>query len=121
MSFTEYLFYMFIIFLMLNTYKRYFPVKSVPFIRNGSRRSNTLTLDIRDYNARKNNHSHEILNIPYGYLKRYNKEIPDLNIHLIASSKLELNLGLRFLRKKGYKIVSFEISPYDGKVDKYGI
>ncbi|WP_338322935.1 sulfurtransferase [Oceanobacillus halophilus] len=70
---------------------------------------NATILDIRDYNT-TNNRSEDILNIPYAYLRRFNHEISDDNIHVIASDKLELNLGLRFLLKKGFKVISYEIA-----------
>ena len=57
-------------------------------------------------------YSDSILNIPYSYLERYNNEIPLVNIHVITSDKLELNIGIRFLLGKGIKVKSYEITDY---------
>lgn len=65
-------------------------------------------LDLRDYNETsilKN----VAMQIPYAYLRRYSSDIPDQPLHVVASNRMELNLGLRFLLKKGYHVSSFEI------------
>ncbi|MDM5454105.1 hypothetical protein [Peribacillus simplex] len=40
-------------------------------------------------------------------MKCFNEEIPHENIHVIASYKLEVNLGLRFLIGTGIKVTSY--------------
>ncbi|CAH0303450.1 MULTISPECIES: hypothetical protein [Peribacillus] len=40
------------------------------------------------------------------YAYSFNEEIPHENIHVIASDKLEMNWGLRFLIGKGNKVIS---------------
>ncbi|MCH1624409.1 sulfurtransferase [Fredinandcohnia sp. SECRCQ15] len=78
--------------------------------------SNTVVLDIREYNIDVN-HNESDLRIPFSYLKRFNQEIPNEKLHVIANDHLELNLGIRFLLSKGYHIASYQISncPCRGK------
>jgi hypothetical protein len=104
---------LFIIFICLKElYKRYYPVKGIPCIdQRKQRQDGQITfLDIRDYNEVMKTDGHTSLNIPYAYLKRYYKDIPKNNIHLIAQDPLELNLGLRFLARKGFKVKSYSLS-----------
>ncbi|MGG4263855.1 sulfurtransferase [Peribacillus simplex] len=98
----------FLLILIPFLYKRYAPVKNIPCQKNEVQ--DAILLDIRAYNHKRDNADKEVLNIPYAYLKRFNEEIPHENIHVIASDKLEVNLGLRFLIGKGIKVTSYEIS-----------
>ena len=93
-------------------FKRYYPVKGIPCIDQYKQRqdSQIVILDIRDFNEAPQRSDEASLHIPYAYLRRYYKKIPDKNIHLIAQDPLELNLGLRFLARKGFKVVSYSIS-----------
>ena len=104
-----YFFVLLTMILSIQIYKRYFPVKSVPCIKDGCKNSNATILDIRDYHISSKNHADEILKIPFSYLRRYNNEISNHKIHLIASDRVELNLGLRFLLRKGFDVSSYEI------------
>ncbi|MBY6087282.1 sulfurtransferase [Priestia flexa] len=92
-------------------YRRYYPVKGVRCVHNHeNKRSELLILDIRHYNERREEKSGDELNIPYAYLKRFYNEIPNQTIHIIAEDQLELRLGVRFLRKKGYTIDSYQLT-----------
>ncbi|WP_428908254.1 rhodanese-like domain-containing protein [Niallia sp. Krafla_26] len=91
------------------TWIRYFPVRNIPCIKNGAQELNNMKLDIRDYHESSHDHIQGSIHIPYAYLKRFYNEIPKTQIHVIASDQLELNLGLRFLRGKGYKVISYEL------------
>nr|WP_223305306.1 sulfurtransferase [Peribacillus butanolivorans] len=105
-----YLLLLTVVILVPSLYKRYVPVKNVPCEKNNSKEHSAILLDIRAYNQKQDDINRDALNIPYAYLKRFNKEIPHENIHVIASDKLEVNLGLRFLIGKGIKVTSYEIS-----------
>lgn len=104
-----YFFVLLIMILSIPIYNRYFPIKSVPCIKNGCKNQNATILDIRDYHISSKDHAEETLKIPFSYLRRYNTEISNHNIHLIASDRVELNLGLRFLLRKGFDVSSYEI------------
>src|SRR4051794_34254973 len=106
-----YVFILLVMIISMSMHNRYFPIKSVPCIKNGFKEKNAIILDIRDYHlsGSSENHSIETLNIPYSYLKRYIKGITHHKIHLIASDQVELNLGLRFLLRKGFDVSSYEI------------
>ncbi|MFC3886265.1 sulfurtransferase [Bacillus songklensis] len=97
--------------LAASIYRRYYPVKGVPCIETESdwwNDTNTI-LDIRDYNEAARDLHSDSVNIPYAYLKRFYTEIPQGKIHVIAANKLELNLGLRFLMRKGFNVASYEL------------
>ena len=99
-----------VVFFVYWLYKRYVPVKNIPCQQVDISDTSSNILDIRAYNDRKGDiDSDSMINIPYSYLERYNNEIPMSNIHVIASDKLELNLGIRFLLRKGIKIKSYQI------------
>jgi rhodanese-related sulfurtransferase len=66
-------------------------------------------IDLRDYNESDKNPIEGELNIPIAYLKRNFREIPKRELHLIVSSILEKNMGIRFLRKKGFCVVGYSI------------
>ena len=104
-----YFFVLLIMILSIPIYNRYFPVKSVPCIKNGYKNQNATILDIRDYHVSSKDHAYETLKIPYSYLRRYNNGISKNKIHLIASDQVELNLGLRYLLRKGFEVGSYEI------------
>ncbi len=104
-----YLFVLLIMILSITTYNRYFPVKNVPCKKDGSKDQNATILDIRDYQVSSKDLSFKTLNIPYSYLKRNNNKISKNKIHLIASDRVELNLGLRYLLRKGFEVSSYEI------------
>ncbi|KRD99857.1 sulfurtransferase [Bacillus sp. Root239] len=89
-------------------YRRYYPVKGIQCIRESEAKElGPTVVDIRHY--------HEVRDsigivIPYAYLKRFYSEIPQGSVHLIAEDRVELNLGVRFLRKKGFEVRSYELA-----------
>ncbi|GGA72070.1 hypothetical protein GCM10008025_14860 [Ornithinibacillus halotolerans] len=97
--------------LCIMLYKRYFPVLGIPCKKSGHDKTSTVVLDIRDYNIDVNqSQNRSDMRIPYAYLKRFIQEIPHQKIHVIANDRLELNLGLRYLRSKGYQVASYQLS-----------
>ncbi|PAF22104.1 sulfurtransferase [Terribacillus saccharophilus] len=95
--------------LVLPIYKRYFPIIGVPCRKNGPEMTNTLVLDIREYKERIYPTRSDV-HIPYAYLKRYKEEIPNGLLHLVVQDRLELNLGVRYLASKGYRIASYQVN-----------
>lgn len=69
-----------------------------------------ILIDLRDYNISTKNPISEAINIPIAYLKRYYRDIHAKKVHVIASDQLEKNMGIRFLRKKGFKISSYSLT-----------
>lgn len=90
-------------------YRRYFPVLSIPCKKVDDEKARTVVLDIRDYNIDVN-HDQSDMHIPYAYLKRFIQEIPRQKLHVIAYDRLELNLGLRYLKSRGYQVASYQIN-----------
>ncbi|NHC43367.1 hypothetical protein G6549_26195 [Bacillus sp. MM2020_1] len=91
-------------------YSRYFPVFGIHcFNLKDLDWDKIKIIDLRDYNESYKNPIEGALNIPIAYLKRNFREIPKREIHLIVSSILEKNIGIRFLRKKGFCVVGYSI------------
>lgn len=95
--------------LAASLYKRYVPVPQVPCTGDGTHDSGLTIVDIRDYNNKAIDINCDSADIPYAYLRRFYNEMSPGKIHVIASDRLELNLGIRFLRKKGFQVVSYEL------------
>lgn len=98
-----------VLLLCIMLYKRYFPVLDIPCEKIGHDKTSAVVLDIRDYNIDVN-HIKSDMRIPYAYLKRFNGEIPNEKLHVIANDRLELNLGVRYLVSKGYHVASYQLS-----------
>lgn len=100
------------IVILYTFHKRYFPVYGVP-CSNGVielQESTSVVVDLRDYNVSAKKPLTGAINIPIAYLKRYYREIPNKKVHVIANDHLEKNMGVRLLRKKGFKVVSYTLN-----------
>jgi len=85
--------------ILFSAYRRYYPVKGIQCMRAfEAKELGRTVVDIRHYHEV---HDSGGLVIPYAYLKRFYSEIPQGSVHLIAGDRVESNLGVRFLRKKG--------------------
>lgn len=100
------------ILLSISVYRRYYPVRGVPCVDYRDESINSLTiLDLRDYNEKTNHYPiANSFHIPFAYLKRHVYEIPDKPIHVIASDEVGKNLGIRFLRSRGFKVKSYSMA-----------
>nr|WP_254149476.1 sulfurtransferase [Bacillus subtilis] len=102
---------MLIFVIIIATYRRYYPITGISCIHKDKLKAIDMTiLDIRHYNDVPNFSDDIILNIPYAYLKRFYLEIPRDKIHIIARDRVELNLGVRFLKRKGIHVNSYELA-----------
>lgn len=98
-------------------YRRFMPLRGMKKECLEDVDSNLLTiLDIRPYNI-SNEEVPGAMNLPFSYLMRSHKEIPDQPIHLIASDAIEKNLGARFLQKKGFNVVSYSLTGQNSNSD----
>lgn len=97
----------FLIFVLLlsglTLYRRYFPVGNATFKQS----EHDVLLDVRDYHIVYKDVISGAITLPYGYLKRYYREIPQKNVIVIAENKLEKNLAIRFLKQKGYHVKGY--------------
>lgn len=96
-----------IVLLCYELFRRYFPIKGIT-CKNRIGDKDVVILDIRDYNE-KGMLKNVTMQIPYAYLRRYYTEIPDQSLHVVASNRMDLNLRVRFLLRKGHSVSSFEI------------
>ncbi|MGG3451052.1 sulfurtransferase [Domibacillus aminovorans] len=72
-------------------------------------KDNITVLDIRDYHESQKGSHKAYLNIPFAYLKRNYREIRYKQVHVIATDQLELNLALRYLKARGFKVTSYSL------------
>lgn len=113
---STYFILMIVLLLCIMLYRRHFPVLGIPCLTIGDDKLGSVVLDLRDYNIDVN-HNQSDFRVPYAYLKRFIQEIPYQQLHVIANDRLELNLGVRYLKSKGYRVVSYQLSncPCKGK------
>ncbi|PEJ59125.1 hypothetical protein CN601_00250 [Bacillus sp. AFS017336] len=98
-------------------YIRYFPIWHIKCTNSSSiiSKKSTQIIDVRDYNESNKMPIKNALNIPIGYLKRSYEDISNIEIHIVASNKLEKNLSIRFLSKQGFKIIGYSLTSCDCK------
>ncbi|WP_276019689.1 sulfurtransferase [Bacillus mexicanus] len=100
-----------VLILIYTIYRRYYPVKGIFCVNKEEIEALDMTiLDIRHYNDVTNRSDDMTLHIPYAYLKRFYLEIPRDRIHIIARDRVELHLGVRFLKRKGILVNSYELA-----------
>ena len=89
---------------------RYYPIYGLHDIdKQEIEVNNHFVLDIRDYNEAYKDPVGPGINIPIAYLKRFYSEIPKKDLVVVASNCLERNVGVRILRKKGFKVIGYTI------------
>ncbi|MDZ5713318.1 sulfurtransferase [Jeotgalibacillus haloalkalitolerans] len=93
-----------IVIALISIYKRYAPVNGVECVPEDQMNQSEVVVDLRPYNDSTVNRFSPFQHIPYAYLKRFYKELPKENIHVIASDHVDLKLGIRFLKSKGYMV-----------------
>lgn len=97
--------------------KRYFRIFGLDYMEKKVIESSTFNIvDLRDYNDAYNNPFQGAINIPLAYLKRYYKELPNSDLVIVASNHLELKMGIRILRKRGFKVVGYTLTNHKHEV-----
>jgi rhodanese-related sulfurtransferase len=109
------IFFLIITAIIIFAYKRYVPVHGVSPIQSIISNEGAILLDLRDYQTTSKQPVSGSINIPYAYLKRYNKEIPNKPLIIVASDTIEKNLAIRFLIKRGFKILGYYLMDPSGK------
>ncbi|WP_338451063.1 hypothetical protein R4Z09_03835 [Niallia oryzisoli] len=91
-------------------YRRYFPVHGVQCNHFSDLDLDKINvIDVRDFNESCKNPIEGAINIPIAYLKRNYHEIPNRDLHLIALSLVEKNMGIRLLRQNGFRVTGYSI------------
>ncbi|WP_191560408.1 hypothetical protein [Metabacillus idriensis] len=89
---------------------RYYPIYGLHDIdKTEIEINNQFVIDVRDYNEAYKDPVDPGINIPIAYLKRYYSEIPNKDLVVVASNCMERNVGVRILRKKGFKVIGYTI------------
>ncbi|SFE41557.1 rhodanese-like domain-containing protein [Alteribacillus iranensis] len=106
-----YLFLALIIFsLAVSMAKRLIPVPGVHPVDIKHIEKDTIFVDARDYQtAEREGWVPEACRIPLPYVNRQYNSLPDKQIILLVSDRVEKNLYARLLLKKGYRVVGYNI------------
>lgn len=108
-------FFIIIAFIILLIYKRYIPVRGVRSMNLSDLDLNNISIiDIRDFNESFKNPIDEALNIPVAYLKRNIQSIQMKELYIVASNSLEKNVGIRILKRKGFRVEGYTILTNEG-------
>ncbi|KMJ58694.1 hypothetical protein AB685_09835 [Bacillus sp. LL01] len=105
---------MFIIVLVItlvtfSIYNRYVPVIGVPCVRDLEQSDSfILIVDVRDYNYVQDTVPNTT-NIPVAYLQRNHKQLNGEKVIVLASSHMEKNISVRFMKKRGIEVVGYSI------------
>ncbi|WP_409254199.1 hypothetical protein V1502_09965 [Bacillus sp. SCS-153A] len=100
-----------VVSMIIALYKRYIPVTGVQWSRETpDLKDSILILDVRDYNHSFNDPIPEAINLPVAYLKRNWHELEGSRIHIVASTKLEKNMSIRMLRRRGYQVTGYTLT-----------
>ncbi|SDH72753.1 hypothetical protein SAMN05192534_11045 [Alteribacillus persepolensis] len=105
------IFLLLLLFTLAGAYKRWMPVFGVKCasLPNQPLPSNTVLLDIRDYQDADRSPVREAYTLPYPYLKRYADTIDGDNVFLIAPDKVSKNLSIRLLQKHGITVQHYAV------------
>lgn len=91
-------------------FRRYVPVRGMSQVRTDQLKdSGSIIVDIRQFHTAHNDPVSRSLNMPLAYIKRHYAKIGKHSIYLVAADKAELNIGAKFLLKKGFKVNGYEI------------
>ncbi|CAG9610338.1 hypothetical protein NEOCIP111885_04112 [Pseudoneobacillus rhizosphaerae] len=97
--------------------RRYFPVIGLKCMKWGEIDIKNITvMDVRDYNDSYKVPIQGAVNIPIAYLNRFYAEIPNRVLYIVASNSVEKNMGVRILRKKGFRIIGCSILSHEYKL-----
>ncbi|RIW34721.1 hypothetical protein D3H55_09425 [Bacillus salacetis] len=97
--------------LLTALYKRYIPVAGVKQYDAAPAETDSIQiLDVRDYNQSSHNPIPQALNLPVAYMNRNWHELSGIRIHVVASTKLEKNMSIRILKRKGYEVAGFTLT-----------
>jgi hypothetical protein len=92
-------------------FTRYFPILGLHYMDKKVIELSTCNIvDLRDYNDAYNIPFQGAITIPLAYLKRNHNELPNSDLIVVASNHLEKNIGIRILRKKGFKVVGYTLT-----------
>jgi rhodanese-related sulfurtransferase len=94
-------------------FRRYFPILGLKCKKwDEFDIKNIHVIDVRDYNESYKEPIPGAINIPIAYLNRYYLEIPNVDLYIVASDKIEKNIGTRMLRKKGFQVIGCSIKKW---------
>ncbi|WP_167577665.1 sulfurtransferase [Ammoniphilus sp. YIM 78166] len=89
-------------------YPRYVPVLGVECM-DGEKKTpgDVEVIDLRDYNQADQPTLQGNIHLPYAYLKRHYGQIKKKKVVVVVADQLSLNLSVRFLRRKGFRVVGY--------------
>jgi len=89
-------------------FKRNIQIMRIPQVNKKDIELSVLNVvDIRDYNVSYKSPILGAINIPVSYINRHYTDISKSDLIVVASNRLEKNVGVRLLRQKGFNIVGY--------------
>ncbi len=85
-------------------------IQTVPCVEVHQHDHSSQVVDVRDYNNLTTTVISGAIVIPIPYLKRYYHEISNKKVHIIAGSRLEKDIGVRFLQKNGFDVTGYSLA-----------
>ncbi|MGM0751119.1 MAG: hypothetical protein ACQET6_04260 [Bacillota bacterium] len=99
-------------------YYRYFPVWTKR-LSSPEVTSRHVVVDVRDYQDSAKEDCHNIIAIPCGYIRRHSHDIPNGPVVVMGSNLIECNVGVRQLKRLGFKVKGYIILESDKKCKEY--
>ncbi len=97
--------------LMMMIYPRYVPVFGVQCMDGKKETPDDVeVIDLRDYNQAGQPFVQGALSLPYAYLKRHYGQIRKKKVVVVVPDQLSLNLSVRFLRRKGFRVMGYYLT-----------
>ncbi|MBM7540067.1 hypothetical protein [Amphibacillus cookii] len=88
-------------------YMRYVPVRGIKCLNAQSLPEHMIKIDLRDYNDAAKETIAGTISLPIAYIKRHHGQLPHIDICVIASNKVERNIGIRLLQRHGHKVLGY--------------
>lgn len=103
---------------------RYVPVKGLKEIsvQEVGPMKPYLIVDVRQFQTAHHSPVQGSLNMPLAYLTRHFRDITQREVVIIASDKVEVNMSVKFLKRKGYIVHGYHLkSEIENTINEQGL
>lgn len=100
-------------------YTRYFPVRGVKCVNKTELKNKATIVDLRDYSESAKEVVIGAIALPIAYIKRHHHGLPQREIYVVASDRVERNIGIRLLQRSGHRVAGYSIINDPCRCKKY--
>ena len=100
-------------------YARFFPVSGVKCVNKTELKNKTYIVDLRDYSDSAKEVVVGAIALPIAYIKRHHHGLPERDIYVVASDRIEKNIGIRLLQQSGHRVSGYSIIDDPCRCKKY--